>query len=46
MIITGGKNHSAVNKLNHTLPHYFLKICLGIGVLIIFLAVQKLLNTE
>lgn len=46
MIITGGKRHSAVNKLNNALPHHFLKICLGIGVLIIFLAVQKLLNIE
>lgn len=38
------KKHSAVDKLNNALPHYFLKICLG--VLIIFLVVQKLLNAE
>lgn len=46
MISQEEKKDSAVKKLINALPHYFLKICLGIGVLIIFLAVQKLLNTE
>lgn len=35
------KPHNIVNKLNRAAPHYFLKIFLGRGLLIIFLAVHK-----
>lgn len=40
-MISQGKKHSAVNKLKRAIPHYFLKIFLGIGLLIIFLAVHE-----
>lgn len=35
------KTHNTVNKLNRAAPHYFLKVFLGRGLLIIFLAVHK-----